>query len=204
MSFKLVIFDCDGVMFDSKKANVAFYNQVKEKFGLPAMTEEEVEYAHMATTVEAVDYLMPEHLREAAQEYRKSLSYRPFLKLMDLEPDLFAILDYLKPAYKTAVCTNRSDTIKPLLAEFGLDIYFDTVVSCLDVKKPKPDPEAVFLILERLNVSADEAIYIGDSDTDEKAAAGAGVKLVAFKNPELKATYYIDDLISLKPILNGA
>ena len=39
-ALKLVIFDCDGVMFDSKNANRVYYNHMLEKFGHPPMDAE--------------------------------------------------------------------------------------------------------------------------------------------------------------------
>ncbi|HEX9949261.1 MAG TPA: HAD hydrolase-like protein, partial [Thermodesulfobacteriota bacterium] len=43
-TIKVIIFDCDGVLFDSKEANIAFYNQILSQFNLPPLTIAEVEY----------------------------------------------------------------------------------------------------------------------------------------------------------------
>lgn len=45
-----VIFDCDGVMIDSRAANDEFYNRVLAYFGLPPMTPEQEAYSFMATS----------------------------------------------------------------------------------------------------------------------------------------------------------
>ena len=52
-STKVIIFDCDGVLFDSKAANIAFYNQILAAVGLAPMTAEEVAYVHVSTAGEA-------------------------------------------------------------------------------------------------------------------------------------------------------
>lgn len=57
----------------------------------------------------------------------------------------------------------------------GLDQYMKTAVLADDTKKHKPDPEPLLLCLERLKLSADEALYIGDSLSDYLAAKNAGI-----------------------------
>ena len=202
MSICLVVFDCDGVMFDSREANVAFYDAIRAHFSLPPLNEIESDYVHMATTVESVDYIMPERLREAAQAYRLTLDYAPFTGLMAMEPHLLNLLKFLKPTYKTAVATNRSNTIRSLLDDFGLTPYFDLVVSCLDVTRPKPDPEPLRLIMDRLGAVEEETIFIGDSEVDAETARGAGVPLVAYRNRALTAAYHISHLSEIKEIVS--
>ncbi|MEW6266208.1 MAG: HAD-IA family hydrolase [Thermodesulfobacteriota bacterium] len=199
---RLVIFDCDGVMFDSRAANEAFYNHIRHRFGLPDMSPEEVDYVHMATTDESINRIIPEALRAEAQTFRLTVDYAPYNRLMTPEPHLIELLEYLRPRFKTAVCTNRSYTIIPLLEHFRLSVYFDTVVSILDVHQPKPDPEMIELALKRLNVPAREALYIGDSELDARAARAADVRLAAYKNPDLEADYHLDDLAQVKDILS--
>jgi phosphoglycolate phosphatase-like HAD superfamily hydrolase len=99
------------------------------------------------------------------------------------------------------VATNRTDTIHSILNTFALTGYFDLVVSSLDVKRPKPHPEAAFKILDHFSVEARESIYIGDSIVDYEVATQAGVLFVAYRNRELKADYHIDNLGELLSIL---
>ena len=69
---KVVAFDCDGVMFDSREANRAYYNHLLEHFHLPAMTPQQLAYAHMHTVDEALAHLIPDDaVRNAAHAYRK-------------------------------------------------------------------------------------------------------------------------------------
>ena len=80
---KLVIFDCDGVMFDSKGANLHFYNAVRRHFGHPDMDEEELDYVHMHHVIDSVNHIMrhwPEEIA-AAHDYRQSLDYKQFVRI---------------------------------------------------------------------------------------------------------------------------
>ena len=104
----VVAFDCDGVMFDTEKANMAYYNQILHHFGKPGMTPEQFSYAHMHTVNETIAFLFDDVKGfESAQAYRKQMSYLPFLKDMEIEPHLKSLIQRLRPRYKTAVATNR-------------------------------------------------------------------------------------------------
>src|SRR6478609_203042 len=56
--------------------------------------------------------------------------------------------------------------------------YFDTVVGGDETKRHKPDPEPLLLGLARLDASADQAAYVGDSPYDMQAAKAAGLHAV--------------------------
>ena len=51
---KVIIFDCDGVMFDSRKANIAFYNTILAHFEKPRLTDDALEVVHMSTAEESI------------------------------------------------------------------------------------------------------------------------------------------------------
>ena len=198
----VVIFDCDGVMFDSRRANEAYYNHILAQFGKPPMNSEECDYVHMNTAEQSVAYLFRNDPKlKDALAYRHRVSYLPFIHSMEMEPYLKSFLQYLRPTYRTAISTNRSDTMGPVLSEHGLEGYFDIVVSCLDVKHPKPDPESVIKILDHFGLTPHQAIYIGDSEIDEQAAKAAGIPLVAYKNPALSADYHVTHFKEIEDLL---
>ena len=202
MSVSVIIFDCDGVMFDSRQANVNFYNHILFHFGLPPLTNEDVEFVHMHTVVESLNHIFRGTTYVAkAQEYRLKLDYIPFIKDMVMEPDLKEVLDILKPDYGLAVATNRSNTIGKVLELNGLSSYFDIVVSSLDVENPKPHPEPVFKILNFFRIEPQECLYVGDSEVDFTVCQASGVPLIAYRNKSLKADFYIDNLLDILKIL---
>ncbi len=201
-AFKIVAFDCDGVMFDTKQANEAYYNSILAHLGLPPMTPEQSAYAHMHTVKGALSHLItdPEMLA-AADEYRREMTYLPFMKLMAIEPNLKHLLNKIRPNYKTAIATNRTNTIGQVLIDHDLDQHFDMVVSARDVKNPKPFPDQLEKILAFFNAIPGEMLYIGDSQLDELAAKAARVPFVAFDNSNLEADYHITNLKEIESIL---
>jgi len=202
---KIVIFDCDGVMFDSREANEAYYNHILAHFRKPPMDTEESDYVHMHTAEESVIHIFRDDSRlEEALAYRSQISYMPFIRMMHMEPYLTAFLDYLRPTYKTAISTNRSDTMNHVLSEHGLEGYFDLVVSSLDVRQPKPHPESLLKILKHFGFSPHEAIYIGDSEIDALAAKEAGIPLIAYKNGNLSsAACGVEHFKEIQALLEG-
>jgi phosphoglycolate phosphatase len=201
-NIKVVAFDCDGVMFDTVKANTAYYNNILNHFGKSDMTPEQFTYSYMHTADEAIAKLFEDKKSfEEAQVFRKHMSYIPFLKYMEMEPNLKPLLKRLRPKYKTAVATNRTDTMKKVLIEHDLEGYFDLVVSALDVENPKPSPDQLIKILEHFNIEPSQLIYVGDSKLDEIAAKTAGIPLIAYKNSSLDAEFYINSLKQLESIL---
>ena len=198
----MIIFDCDGVMFDSRQANVNFYNHILFHFGLPPLTDKEVEFVHMHTVVESLNHIFRGTTYVAkAHEYRLKLDYIPFIKDMVIEPGLKEVLDILKPDYGLAVATNRSNTIGKVLELNGLSHYFDIVVSSLDVKNPKPHPESIFKILNFFRIESQECFYVGDSEVDFTVCQASGIPLIAYRNKDLQADYYIDNLLDILKIL---
>jgi len=201
-SISCVIFDCDGVLFDSRQANIDFYNHLLDHFGLPPLTADKVAFVHMHTVQESVNHIFAgtPHL-EAAHEFRLKVDYTPFIQSMIMEPGLKELLETLKPRYGLGLATNRSTTIETVLERNGLDPYFDIVVSSLDVEKPKPHPESLFKILDFFNIPPNHAVYVGDSEVDFLTARAAGVPLIAYKNRALKAPIHVDRLMEIKDIL---
>lgn len=202
---KVAAFDCDGVMFDSKGANTAYYNQILRQFGRPNMTPEQVAYAHMHAADQVMAFLLPDpEVLDRANAMRKKMGYRPFIKYMTIEPHLKEMLKKLRPAMKTAVATNRTNTMPTILKTHDLEDQFDLVVTAGDVSRPKPDPEMLENVLAFFNIRPDEAVYVGDSPLDEQAARAAGIPLVAYRSPDLTAACHVNSFKELADrLLNG-
>jgi HAD superfamily hydrolase (TIGR01509 family) len=199
---RIVVFDCDGVMFDTAEANKAYYNHLLQRFQRPAMNRAQFAYTHMHTVDEALAFLFDDAaVLEQVQAYRMGLDYVPFLKYMVIEPDLRRLLNRLRPRYRTAIATNRTDTMNRVLKTHDLEGSFDLVVTAFDVVHPKPHPEQLHKILGHFGLEPEQALYIGDTELDERAAGAAGVAFVAYANRALGADFHIKCLKELEAIL---
>jgi HAD superfamily hydrolase (TIGR01549 family) len=204
---KLIVFDCDGVMFNSRRANTMFYNHLLERFSLPPMSESEVDFVHMSSVNDSITHIFRHYSSPAIEEvhaYRKKCGYGPFLKHMEMEDDLVDFLELVSKSYKLAISTNRTDTMEPLLKSYQLESYFGKVMTASNARRPKPAPDALQEILAHYNMSPDEAIFIGDSIVDEQHAKSCDVPLIAFKSPGLHAEYHVEsfmEILQLPPFL---
>lgn len=199
---KVVAFDCDGVMFDSSKSNRAYYDHILAHFERPPMTDEQFVYAHMHTVNEALAHLFDDRgTLEQVLQYCRKLSYMPFIRHMVIEPHLKDVLARLRPVYHTAIATNRTNTMAHVLEEHGLTDAFDKVVTASDVRRAKPDPEQLLVILAHFEIDSGQMLYIGDSPLDAMAAQQAGVPFIAFGNPELEAQVHIQNLRQIMDLL---
>jgi HAD superfamily hydrolase (TIGR01509 family) len=199
---KVVAFDCDGVLFDTEAANRAYYNHLLNHFGRPAMTPEQFTYAHQHTLNQSIAHLFgDEKSITAAHAYRQTMDYSSFLKLLKVEPYLVPLLTKIRPILKTAIATNRSDTMDQLLAEFDLTEYFDLVVTSFDIPRPKPHPDSLLKILAHFSIEPHQALYVGDSQVDAEAARAAKIPFVAYRNEALSTRYRIGNLKELEEIL---
>ena len=202
---KTLIFDCDGVMFDSRESNRAYYDHLLAAFGLPKMNEDELEYVHIHTVSECVAHIFRNSAvpTDKVEEFRLRDDYRPFFRYMKMEPDLRQFLVMAKPRFKLAIATNRADTMGPLLAEFGLTAFFDKVMTAENSRRPKPAPDPLLEITETFGCRIDEALYVGDSAIDEQCAQACAMPFAAFRNPRLTARYHINsfmEIFSLPPV----
>jgi len=203
LKIKAVVFDCDGVMFDTALANRKYYDEVLQVFGKPELNEEQFINIHMMTITAAIEYLFPE-MDDLSRVYDslKNIGYKKFIKHMSMEKGLKELLIKLKDnGYIRGLATNRTNTMEKVLKDFHLEDYFEVVVTAAKVEKPKPDPEQLLLIMEKFELKPDEILFIGDSDYDRQAATSAKVGFAAFKNPELKADFNVESMDEIATIL---
>ncbi len=203
MAIKVVIFDCDGVLFDSTAANTAYYSHLAEAFGRGPLSEAEKQFVHVHTVFDSVAHVFrhqPDLIPEV-HRLREKVGYGPYFGLMIPRAGVYECLDALSQKYILAILTNRSNTIGPVLDFHKMSHYFKAVVSILDVQRPKPDAEGVIKILEAVGAEPAEAVYVGDAPSDALTARNAGIHFIAYKNPAIKDAAAIDHFRQLPPLL---
>lgn len=182
--YKAIIYDCDGVMFDSFGANFAFYERIMGHMGLQLSRHDEdtARILHTYANREVLAHFFPEEadFREAVR-FAGTMDYLDLVPLMVMEERFTETLDLLKGSYHLAVCTNRSTSMDAVLESFGIASYFGCVMTASKVANPKPHPEPLLKVLEHYGIPPGEALFVGDSAVDYQAATAAGVPFVAYK-----------------------
>ena len=181
---KGIIYDCDGVLFESRQANLAYYNRVQEYFGEPLVCPEDEDRAHLCHTAaspKVFEVLLGPARVAAALEFAATVDYRQFIPFMEPEPGMVEALATLSRCLPLAVATNRGTSMPEILRHFELCDYFSVVVTSRDVPRPKPHPDMLFLAAKRLRQKPEELLFIGDSELDREAAAAAGIPFASYK-----------------------
>jgi HAD superfamily hydrolase (TIGR01509 family) len=193
-----LIFDCDGVLFDSFESNRVYYNTILSKMHLPPMTLEQEAYVHVHAVRESLLHIVPAERAEEIEWARKQVDYfREIMPHLRPEPGVFELLSGLRErGILLSMNTNRTSTMDRLAARFGLDGYFFPIMTASKAAA-KPHPEGANYILRRWGLPLDRVAYIGDSRVDEDTAAAAGVPFWAYKNPSLNAVLHIEDFWQL-------
>ncbi len=182
----MVIYDCDGVIFDSKKANFEYYSYIFEKFKLPSLDLSDLKITEVLHTYSNDNvfkyFIKDEQLLSKVIKFSKTVDYSIFYRFMQLEENFFETCKILKEKnILISVATNRSVSFKGIAEYFKLNRFLDDYVTALNVKNAKPAPDMLLLLLMRNNLNRDEVVFVGDSEIDLKAAKKAEIDFVGYK-----------------------
>jgi len=208
-----VLFDFDGTIMDTNELILQSWQHTFRTVEGKERPEDEILGTFGEPLYVTMEKVLP-HLpvEEAAKIYR-SYHYDNFTDLIEIFPGILDLLKELKArGYKTGIVTSRlRHTTELGLQKYDMEQYFDTIVTCDDTDKHKPDPEPVEIALKRLGSKPEEAVMIGDSIFDILCARGAGVKSVLVswalaisdgdKTGENEPDYIIDKAEDLLKIL---
>lgn len=203
-NIRCVIYDCDGVLFDSIEANTRLYNDLCFRVGRAPLNEEEIRYVHTHTVYESIHFMFrqEEELEKRGLESLKQIDLRDYIVYLKMEPYLLQTLNLLKAqGILRAINTNRTTSMKHVIERYHLGSFFEMVVTALDVKNPKPHPESVEKIIQKLNLRKEEVVFVGDSEVDQQTAKSSGVRFIAYKNREIATDAFIEDHLELLNLL---
>lgn len=199
---KCVVFDCDGVLIDSYDANMKYYGLIKEKLGLPPLTDDEKHYVHTRTHKDAIRYIAPKGYFKKAWAAIGEIDSTSMMHHLKRSDGIREFLWWLRSAgFLLAVNTSRTDTMDQILKYMDLEGFFFPVITSAKVREPKPHPEGMFKIMSKLQVAPHEIAYVGDSHVDEKTAKASGVRFWAYKDQTLDAEVHIEDFWSIKAVM---
>ena len=157
-----IIYDFDGVLFASKRANLAYYNVILKEFKAPPVTtddEAKVHLCHTANSAKVFEVLLGPELVQPAQDFAARVGYRRFMPFMDMEPNLIPSLKDLAEKVSLGVATNRGKSTFDILSYFDLAPYFKVVVTCQDVQISQTGPrDAIFWLPKKLGIET-KTIY---------------------------------------------
>lgn len=183
MKYKAYIFDLDGTLLDTLLDLANAVNFAMRAKGYPERTVEEVRSFIGNGIKVLIKRSVPENT--SGKDYAEALEI--FIKYY-----LEHIADYTKPydgmievvktlrenGCKVAVLSNKAHFAAQAVVKDFFGGIFDIVVGKMDEFPSKPEPESLFYTMKTLGVTAEESVYIGDSDVDVLTAHNAGLPCI--------------------------
>ena len=216
MGISAVIFDMDGVIFDSERLVIECWKVVAEKYGIENI--EEACFECLGINAALTKELMKKRYGETFpyDVYKKEMSAifhsRAAGGKLPQKKGIKELLTFLKEnQIPTAVASStRREVVMRELEEGGLLPYFDRVICGDMVERSKPEPDIFLKACESLSIDATEAYAIEDSYNGIRAAFRAGMKPIMVpdllpENEEMRklAEVVLADLLEVKEYLRG-
>lgn len=178
---KYIIFDMDGVLFDSEQLVLRSWKEVAGLNGIDGI--EDIFQKCIGTNHEATRQIVLDHFgpRFPYDEFREEASqiFTNYVRQygMPMKSGVDDLLSYLKEQhYKIGLASStRREKVMEQLEMTGIIGYFEQIICGDMVKKSKPDPEIFLICCEKLGGTPENTIVIEDSYNGIRAAYTAGM-----------------------------
>ena len=184
----MVLIDVDGTLVDSVPDLAYCVDEMMKQLGMPEHGEAKVRMWVGNGVERLVRRALIGQLEGEPDDALFDKAYPVYLALYAENtskrskpyPGVKEGLEYLKQAgYRLGCVTNKAEQFTvPLLKALGLYDYFEIVVSGDSLPKKKPDPMPLLHVANHFGVKPEQALMIGDSVSDVKAARAAGFQIV--------------------------
>jgi phosphoglycolate phosphatase len=212
---RLVIFDLDGTLVDSKQDLALSVNAMRERLGLAPLHHEVIaSYVGQGVTVLIRRALGEQATNEQAQEGLEIFLGYYREHMLDNTRDYPGVREALAELHekKLAVLTNKPVHFsREMLERLGIAQYFSFIYGGNSFQQKKPDPVGVRKLMNDTESSPQDTLMVGDSDTDVLTGRNAGVwtcgVTYGFGAHTLESEppdFLVGDLRDLPLLLNGA
>lgn len=210
---KAIIFDVDGIIFDSEEIHYETEAETMQSVGIPVTIDEIRQYSGVRLEEEFLDI---------AQKYNKQIDMPNVIKIRDeilrkkmgkgfpVVPHTSEVIKDLSTQYDLAVASSGERRfIDTELTQAHLSGYFKAFVYGEDIENPKPNPDAYLKAAKLLGHSPSECVGIEDSPSGFQAVKSANMTLIARKAAHnkqkdfSKADYIVEDVRDIPTIIKN-
>ena len=184
METKVIIFDFDGTLCDTRSNIIIAFRATMEHLGLEMRDEETCGATIGLTLRDGFKSMYPEFddakIDYCVETYRQIFAERRKELMPDLFPGVKETLEALrKRGHRMTIATSRlTDSLMLFMRHHGIDHYFEYAVGSDSVTHHKPHPEPALKTLRELNIAPSEAIMVGDMPVDIAMAHNAGIRAI--------------------------
>ena len=181
---KAVIFDMDGVIFDSERLVYEGWMELADKYGFEDF---EIPYRRCIGSNAIVskqifldfygkDFPYDIYKEEQSKKYHERYDHGR----LPLKPGVRELLEYLQgQQYGSAIASStRTSLVRQQIADAGLLTYFDRITGGDQVTKSKPEPDIFLAAAQEWELSKKDIYVIEDSYNGIRAAKAAGMKAI--------------------------
>ena len=182
MSIKLIIFDFDGTLGDTRRNIVTTMQMAISEMQLPSRTEAECASTIGLPLAGCFKTLFPdiqeEFIPRCAETYRRIFNENLQKITPEAFPSVVKTLKALKEqGFVLTIASSRSrNSLTELTRDMGIADYISYLIGADDVKEAKPRPEPVLKTLAAMQFDASETLVVGDMAVDILMGANAGTK----------------------------
>ncbi len=192
-SVKLVIFDMDGLMFDTENLFFRYYREAAKELGYDLTREFYLKTvgANAAAVKQMTEELLGKEFprQEASRRAHKQIDELLGEQQIPVKKGLYRLLERLKErGILCAVASSSAgETIQKYLKSAGIEEYFTCLVNGNEVERSKPEPDIFLKACQLCGVRPEEAMVLEDSQNGILAAWRAGIPVICvpdMKEPE--------------------
>lgn len=212
---KLIIFDFDGTLGDTRRHIVTTMQMTIAELGLASRSDDECASKIGLPLDGCFEALYPDESKETillcTDTYRRIFQEN----LLTMKPQVFpevkeTLMNLKEQGYTLTIASSRwHKSLSELTRDLGIAEYVSYLVGADDVAKAKPSPEPVLNTLSAMGFKASEALVVGDMNVDVLMGLNAGAKTcgVTYGNgtkeelEESGADYIIDSFAKLLELL---
>ncbi len=208
---KAIIFDLDGTLVDSmwmwKDIDIEYLGRYG--YELPPELQKDIEGMSMTET--AIYFKERFHIEQSLEEIKQEwldMARDKYCYQVPLKNGVKEFLTYLKEKnIKIGIASsNGIELVQVVLKANGIDEYFDSVHTCCEVEKGKPNPDIYLLVADTLEVRPEECLVMEDVPMGILAGKRAGMRTCAIEDDfsmdqvqekRKLADYYINDYFDI-------
>ena len=189
---RAIIFDLDGVICSTDRYHYLAWKALADRLGIP-FDEQKNKLLRGVSRMESLEIILGDRSSHFSEQEKWELAeeknriYREYLQTMrpsDLSEDTrYALQTLRKRGYLLAIGSSSKNT-RQILAQLGLEHFFDAVADGTQITRSKLDPEVFFLAASLLGISPEQAIVIEDAESGVQAAETGHFRVIGIRSKE--------------------